>query len=90
VSCRNATTYSFIASAAMEVPRSFDAEYRGCAASSDEPDADAFGGTLHNFYTVLSFTCSCTNRCSSMCVDASVAGTRVGWVNPITACTAVS
>src|SRR5258708_36518207 len=26
--------------------------------------------SLHNFYTVLSFSCSCTNRCSSMCVDA--------------------
>ena len=40
-----------------------------------------FGATLHSFYTVLSFTCSCTHRYSSACVDASVAGALAGWVN---------
>jgi hypothetical protein len=37
--------------------------------------------TLHSFYTVLGFTCSCTPRYSSTCVDASVAGALAGWVN---------
>ena len=50
---------------------------------------DAFVGdfeaTLHSFYTVLRFTCPCTNRCSSMCVDASVTGARTGWVNALDA-----
>src|SRR2546425_12561366 len=36
-------------------------------------------------HTVLRFTCPCTNRCSSMCVDASVTGARTGWVNALNA-----
>src|SRR5262245_56591840 len=42
----------------------------------------SFEPALHSFYTVLSFTRYGTKPCSAMCVDAYVAGTRVGWVNP--------